>query len=88
MTNHSSNNAEQDDKTARDRIKTELHCNFMVEAAAGTGKTTCIVNRMVQLVAKGACDVDRLVAVTFTRKAAAELRDRFQTGLRRAATEA
>ena len=88
MTNNSSNNAEQNDQTARARVKTELHCNFMVEAAAGTGKTTCIVNRMVQLVATGACDVDRLVAVTFTRKAAAELRDRFQMELRRAAADA
>ncbi len=65
----------------------ELDKNFMVEAAAGTGKTTSIVNRMVSLVAGGACQIEQLAAVTFTRKAAAELRERFQVELRRRAAE-
>ncbi len=75
------------DAEARRRISQQLDTNLMVEAAAGTGKTTSIVDRMVNLVATGKCQIEQLVAVTFTRKAAAELRERFQAELRRKATE-
>ncbi|MFK8113515.1 MAG: UvrD-helicase domain-containing protein [Rubripirellula sp.] len=71
------------DARSRQRILEELDSNFLVEAAAGTGKTTCIVGRMVNLIATGKCAIERLAAVTFTRKAAAELRERFQLELRR-----
>ncbi len=80
-------NDEARDQLSRQRIREELDCNFMVEAAAGTGKTTCIVDRMVNLVANDHCQIAKLVAVTFTRKAAAELRERFQAELRRRAAE-
>ena len=74
------------DQTTRDRIVQQLDKNFLIEAAAGTGKTTCMVGRMVQLIEQGVCDVEKLVAVTFTRKAASELRDRFQSALRQRAS--
>jgi len=61
---------------------------MLVEAAAGTGKTTSMVGRMVALLREGRCHTDTLAAVTFTRKAAAELRARFQVELERAAREA
>ena len=63
---------------ARELLASELHTNFMVEAAAGTGKTTSMVRRMLMLVAEGECKPEQMAAVTFTRKAAAELRERFQ----------
>ena len=47
---------------------------MLVEAAAGTGKTTSLVARMINLIREGKCPIDKLAAVTFTRKAAAELR--------------
>ena len=78
---------ESSDQESRRRICEELDRNFMVEAAAGTGKTTSIVDRMVNLIASGACNVEHLAAVTFTRKAAAELRERFQAELRRQSAE-
>ena len=78
--------AENRDAEIRLRICDELDKNFMVEAAAGTGKTTSIVNRLVSLVARDTCQIEQLAAVTFTRKAAAELRERFQSELRRRAT--
>ncbi len=62
--------------------------NLLVEAAAGTGKTTCIVERMVNLIASGQCCVENMVAVTFTRKAASELRERFQIRVQQRASEA
>jgi ATP-dependent helicase/nuclease subunit A len=61
---------------------------MLVEAAAGTGKTTSLVGRMVALLREGKCAMESLAAVTFTRKAAAELRLRFQVELERAARDA
>jgi ATP-dependent exoDNAse (exonuclease V) beta subunit len=71
------------DQTARDRIRFDLDTTLLVEAAAGTGKTTSLVGRMVELIATGRCEIGRLAAVTFTRKAAAELRGRFTAHLER-----
>ena len=80
------------DRQARERILRDLDTTLFVEAAAGTGKTTCLVGRMVELIAAGGCEIGRLAAVTFTRKAAAELRGRFTARLeletRRAQTAA
>ncbi len=65
------------DQHVRTMIATELESNFLVEAGAGSGKTTALVGRMLALVRAGV-PVERIAAVTFTRKAAAELRERFQ----------
>ncbi|PKQ27702.1 MAG: hypothetical protein CVT63_06610 [Candidatus Anoxymicrobium japonicum] len=70
------------DQAQRDAIVRELGINILVEAAAGTGKTASMVNRMVELLRRGNCQsIATLAAVTFTRKAAAELRARFQAAL-------
>ncbi len=77
------------DQDQRELILTRLDRNMLVEAAAGTGKTASMVGRMVALLRTGTCEnVRTLAAVTFTRKAAAELRSRFQVGLEQAAREA
>src|SRR5436305_9050874 len=60
------------DAEARRRIATEFGTTFFVEAAAGTGKTTALVRRIVGLVTAGMATLDRVVAVTFTEKAAGE----------------
>jgi len=67
------------DAGARDRILADLDINLLVEAGAGSGKTTALVGRLVALLRTGTATVDEIAAVTFTRKAAAELRERFQT---------
>ncbi|MBU1944598.1 MAG: UvrD-helicase domain-containing protein [Actinobacteria bacterium] len=73
------------DQDQRDLIVSALDRNVVVEAAAGTGKTTSMVDRMVALLRTGACDdIRRMAAVTFTRKAASELRDRFRLALEKA----
>jgi ATP-dependent helicase/nuclease subunit A len=60
------------DVEARRRIATEFDATFFVEAAAGTGKTTALVRRIVGLISAGFGTLDRIVAVTFTEKAAGE----------------
>jgi ATP-dependent helicase/nuclease subunit A len=69
------------DESARQRIAADLDANILVEAGAGSGKTTALVGRLVALIASGTATVDEIAAVTFTRKAAAELRERFQAGI-------
>ncbi len=71
------------DQAERDDIANLLDTTMLVEAAAGTGKTTSMVARMVRLLAEDKCKVGTLAAVTFTRKATAELRDRFRMQLER-----
>jgi len=73
------------DHVQRERILGDLETNMLVEAAAGTGKTTCMLGRMIALLGSGTCaGIRHMAAVTFTRKAAAELRGRFQVGLEKA----
>lgn len=56
------------DQAQRDIIERSLDETVLVEAAAGTGKTTSMVRRMVNLLAQGKCRIETLAAVTFTRK--------------------
>ncbi|MBN1299029.1 MAG: UvrD-helicase domain-containing protein [Actinobacteria bacterium] len=74
------------DQHSRDRIIFELETNFFVEAGAGSGKTYCLVERMVNLIKQGRAKIENIAAVTFTRKAAAELKERFQIKLEEAAS--
>src|SRR5690606_30536358 len=69
------------DQDARDKIKNNLNTNFLIEADAGSGKTTSLVERMVNLIYSGTCPIQKIVAITFTRKAADELKLRFQVEL-------
>ena len=61
---------------------------MIVEAAAGTGKTTELVQRIVAIVASGLGKLSSIVAVTFTEKAAGEMKLRIRTELDRALTQA
>ncbi len=65
-------------------IQTVGH-SLLVSAAAGSGKTAVLAERCAHLVcdAKPACDVDRLLVVTFTRAAASEMRSRIESALRK-----
>jgi ATP-dependent helicase/nuclease subunit A len=71
------------DQPARDLIRERLDINLLVEAGAGSGKTECLAQRMAAGVLEGRYAVEQMAAVTFTRKAAAELRGRFQLTLER-----
>jgi ATP-dependent helicase/nuclease subunit A len=67
------------DAEARRRILAEYGTSFFVEAAAGTGKTTALVGRIVGLIRAGAGTLNRIVAVTFTEKAAGEMKLRLRS---------
>ena len=69
------------DSAARRTIRENLDANLLVEAAAGTGKTTSLVDRMLALIRRGRAPVESICAVTFTVKAAAQLKEKFQLRL-------
>ena len=54
----------------------------LLEASAGTGKTYSITTLYVRLVAEEGVTVDRILVVTFTEAATAELRERVRSRLR------
>jgi len=73
------------DQGERDRLRQDFDRTLFVEAGAGTGKTTAVVARIVDMVAVGRLRMERLVAITFTMAAAGELRVRVREGLEEAA---
>jgi ATP-dependent helicase/nuclease subunit A len=71
----------RDDDEARRAIKEDLDDTLIVEAAAGTGKTTELVNRILRVLETGRATMIQIVAVTFTEKAAGELKLRLREAL-------
>jgi ATP-dependent helicase/nuclease subunit A len=65
------------DDAARRRIAVDLDATLFVEAGAGAGKTTALVGRIAGLVAAGVA-IESIAAITFTDKAATELRHRLR----------
>jgi ATP-dependent helicase/nuclease subunit A len=76
------------DGDARRRILSDFGTTLFVEAAAGTGKTTALIGRIVALVRLGVSTLDRVVAVTFTEKAAGEMKLRLRTEIERVRQDA
>jgi len=72
------------DQSERHVILTALDATLVVEAAAGTGKTSELVRRIVAMLETGHTTLDRLVAVTFTEAAAGELKLRLRVGIEQA----
>ncbi len=72
------------DAADRALVADALDTTLVVEAAAGTGKTTELVKRIVRLVETGRATIDEIVAVTFSEKAAGELKLRLREQLEHA----
>ena len=72
------------------RAISEGRCNLLVSAAAGAGKTAVLVERIIRKIthAENPVDIDRLLVVTFTNAAAAEMRERIGAALSRVLEEA
>lgn len=69
------------DQAVRDRIRHDLGTTLFVEAGAGSGKTTTLVDRVLALVIDGGVELAAIAAITFTEKAGAELRDHIRRRL-------
>ncbi|TFD51084.1 ATP-dependent DNA helicase [Cryobacterium sp. Hh7] len=74
------------DQSGRTQIETELDAQLFVQAGAGSGKTHALVSRICALVRRGE-SLSGIAAITFTEKAAAELRERVRATLENPATE-
>ena len=55
--------------------------NILLSAAAGSGKTTVLVERVLRLIANDGADVGRMLVVTFTRAAASDMRTKLSRQL-------
>ncbi|MBD3869526.1 MAG: UvrD-helicase domain-containing protein, partial [Acidobacteria bacterium] len=71
------------DRDDRIRAVTCFDANLVVEAGAGTGKTSLLVERILVALGAGHATLEQITAITFTEKAAAEMRTRLATGLER-----
>ena len=62
----------------QDRVLQARKHNLLVSAAAGSGKTAVLAERIVRMISEGddPTDIDRLLVVTFTKAAAAQMRER------------
>ena len=72
------------DQRVRDRVTTDFETTLLLEAGAGTGKTTVLVKRILALLRAGRAPIDRIVAITFTDKAAGELKGRLRDDIEEA----
>ena len=54
----------------------EKNSNILVAAAAGSGKTAVLVERIINKIINEKIDIDKLLVVTFTNAAASEMRER------------
>ena len=72
------------DQAIRDAAQRDLNTSIFLQAGAGTGKTSVLVGRVVEAVRSGRAELREIVAITFTEKAAGELRDRVRRELYRA----
>jgi len=71
------------DQEQRDRAAQDISESYIIEAAAGTGKTTVLVTRIINLIKAGDARLEEIVAITFTEKAAAELKVKLRQEMER-----
>lgn len=69
------------DNDAQQRIVSDFQTTFLLEAGAGTGKTQLLLSRLLALLRTGRSPLSRIAVITFTDKAAAELRTRLRAAV-------
>lgn len=73
--------------TPQQRAAIEAKGNVLLVAGAGTGKTTTLVSRCLRLILEENVAIDRILMVTFTEAAAAEMRHRIRAALQKKLAE-
>ena len=68
--------------TRSSSLRSRPMASVFVSAGAGTGKTSVLVERYVRAVCERGIDVESILVITYTRKAAGELRTRIRAALR------
>ena len=76
------------DEEARERARRDHATSLVLEAGAGTGKTTLLVDRIEAIVRTGAARLEEIAAVTFTENAATTMKLRLRERLERARADA
>ena len=76
------------DEDARERARRDHATSLVLEAGAGTGKTTLLVDRIEAIVRTGAARLEEIAAVTFTENAATTMKLRLRERLERARSDA
>lgn len=72
----------------QDRAITTLDKSVLVSAAAGSGKTSVLVERIIRIILEGKANVDEMLVVTFTKAAASEMRLRLSSAIKKRMEEA
>ena len=67
-------------RAQKDTIETRGK-NILVSAAAGSGKTAVLIERIKKLVTEDKVDIDRFLITTFTNAAAAEMKSRLEKAI-------
>ena len=67
---------------AQERAATTTARRVCVRAGAGSGKTGVLISRIMHLIESGSAPLDRIVAITFTEKAASEMKVRLRAACR------
>ena len=75
------------DHDVRERARHDHASSFVLEAGAGTGKTTLLIDRIESLLVSGTARLDQIAAVTFSENAATTLKLRLRERLERARAE-
>ncbi len=60
-----------------------LDRSVLVSAAAGSGKTSVLIERIIRIILEGRANVDEMLVVTFTNAAASEMKQRLTAAIKR-----
>ncbi|MBL8114268.1 MAG: UvrD-helicase domain-containing protein, partial [Acidobacteria bacterium] len=74
------------DRVARERATTATGVSLLVEASAGTGKTKTLIDRLLHLALEDGIPLSEIAALTFTEKAAGEMKERLREALEKEAS--
>ena len=60
-----------------------LDKSVLVSAAAGSGKTSVLIERIIRIILEGRANVDEMLVVTFTNAAASEMKLRLASAIKK-----